>query len=133
MPRQTLEFEKRYNRFVRGRLHRRLLTTAGLVLLVTLSDGIALRFAVEAAECCAKSKAACARLTTPDDCCRAMGHGSGELASTKAPSSHELMPALVTVAAILPGPSIHILFSAGTDAFKRPHDPPHLHPIPLLI
>lgn len=116
-----------------GRLPRRFLIPAGLVLLVTLSDGIALRFALEAAGCCAKSKGACARLRTPDDCCRAMGHGSGELASIKAAPSHEFMPALVTIAIVLPGPWFDSAFSAGPDAFKRPHDPPHLHPIPLLI
>lgn len=125
--------EKRYNRFVVGRLHRRFLVAAGLALLITVSDGIALRFALEAVGCCAKAKGACARLRTPDDCCRAMGRGSGELASTKAASSHEVMPALVTVSAVVPAPPLQVQFSLAADGFKRPHDPPHLHPIPLLI
>lgn len=124
-----------YNRFVGSRLvsvHNALVVL--LALAAGSSDLVALRFSARARACCAKTHNKCAGLKTPDDCCRSMGHGFGTSVST-APAarasdvgltlavlSSPASPAAVTSVWLLPGPT-----------FKRPHDPPHLHPIALLI
>jgi hypothetical protein len=111
---------------------------AGLLavaLATSSSDVIALHFSMNAMACCAKAQNACARLKTPDDCCRSMGHGFSGSPSTM-PDGRvfsfgpmlAVVPALDT-AIIVP----HLPLGAETSTFKRPHDPPHLHPVALLI
>jgi hypothetical protein len=110
-----------------------------VTLLLTLAaasgDVVAVHASMAALACCANTHNECAGLKTPDDCCRNMGHGVAISVSTTAGGrahqsemSFDLVlpaaadPATVTCSACLPEP-----------AFKRPHDPPHLHPVPLLI
>jgi len=85
--------------------------------------------------CCAKKHGDCAGIKSPDDCCRGMGHVSAGPASTMppsgptmdAPSSHAVLPSAAAVAQCSASTPL------VTASFKRPHDPPHLHPVALLI
>jgi len=104
-------------------------------LLAASADAIALQFSMSAMACCAKAHHECAGLKTADDCCQSMGHGVAASTAT-APAARADDDGLA-VAAMLPVFAIPAM-AAGTfftadSAFKRPHDPPHLHPIPLLI
>ena len=111
---------------------------AGLLavaLAAAVSDVIALRFSMDAMACCAKAQNACARLKTPDDCCRSMGHGFSASPSTMPEagifsfgSMLAVVPALDSAVTVRRLP-----FAAESSTFKRPHDPPHLHPVALLI
>jgi hypothetical protein len=112
---------------------------ATLILAVAIvaasTDMIALQFSMAAMACCAKTHNECARLQTPDDCCRGMGRGVGASVST-APDAGAIhfaltpavLPALVSTAA-----ESREQFAFDPSTFKRPHDPPHLHPVALLI
>jgi hypothetical protein len=106
-----------------------------LILAAAAGDVVAVHASIRALACCATTHNECAGLKTPDDCCRNMGHGVALSVSTTAggrahpsglmfdavlPAAGD--PAAATCTACLPEP-----------AFKRPHDPPHLHPVPLLI
>jgi hypothetical protein len=83
--------------------------------------------------CCINARHECAGLKSADDCCRGMGLGVG--------ASTSVLPVRASVdapPAVLPQP-IETLFpetlvsAPQRVTFKRPHDPPHLHPVPLLI
>jgi hypothetical protein len=106
-----------------------------LALALPASGLEALRSSLNAMACCTKTHNQCAGVRTPDDCCRGMGHTIAPSPSvapnSRADVSLALVPVLPTVV-----PAAWIAPSAGRivePAFKRPHDPPHLHPVPLLI
>ena len=111
----------------------------GVVVLAALvaasSDVIALQFSMAAMACCAKAHNECAQLKTPDDCCRGMGHGVGASVAT-GPDSRAIHFALTPA---VPPPVASTIaecrerFAPDSTTFKRPHDPPHLHPVALLI
>jgi hypothetical protein len=109
---------------------------AGLVaLVISICDVAAVTAAVRVMACCAKKRGDCAGVKTPDDCCRSKGHvatvSAGTLPptspSTDAPLVLDVLPAATCLAKIA---WANVLVDA---AFKRPHDPPHLHPVALLI
>jgi hypothetical protein len=112
-------------------------TFAVLLLAVVLAgSGLdAFRASMKAMACCAKTDYSCAGLSTPDDCCRRMGHTSPASPSfvlnarDEAPlATVAIMPVVSTV--LIAPPARHAFVGL---TFKRPHDPPHLHPVPLLI
>jgi hypothetical protein len=117
----------------------RLSARFALVVLVGLacavSDAAAAATSITAMACCAKTNGDCAGVKAPDDCCRGMGHISVGPASTMpptgtttaAPLSHAVLPHATGVAR--PSASTPVVLAS----FKRPHDPPHLHPVALLI
>jgi hypothetical protein len=95
------------------------------------------RASMKAMACCARTHGACAGLDSPDDCCRRMGHTPSSVPSAVPTARDEasapmalvaIMPVASTLAAVLSSPR-----RIAEPAFKRPHDPPHLHPVPLLI
>jgi hypothetical protein len=107
-----------------------------LVIAATASsDLLASRFSLGAMACCAKTHHQCAGMRTADDCCQGMGHGIGATVTTlPAARVSDPGPALAILPAITT--SSHIATPAmptATPTFKRPHDPPHLHPVALLI
>jgi hypothetical protein len=93
------------------------------------------RASMKAMACCARTHGACAGLDSPDDCCRRMGHTSSSTPSAVPTTRDEAAPAALV--AVMPVASAVAFPSssrwAPEPAFKRPHDPPHLHPVPLLI
>jgi hypothetical protein len=107
-----------------------------LIVLIAIaagsSDLVAAYFSMSAVSCCAKTHNECAGFSAPDDCCKGMGQGVAASTSTApaARATHAaVMPAILPVAA-----SPAVIAAAWTaPTFKRPHDPPHLHPVPLLI
>jgi hypothetical protein len=108
-----------------------------LLLAVALAgtglDGF--RASMKAMACCARSHGACAGVDSPDDCCRRMGHTSSSTPSAVQTTRDEVAPPALV--AIMPAASALTFLSPRHSTpeplFKRPHDPPHLHPIPLLI
>jgi hypothetical protein len=109
-----------------------------LVIVATASsDLLASRFSLDAMACCAKTHHQCAGMRTADDCCQGMGHGIGATATaTTAPAARANLT--VPVLAILAATAIPSQVTAPSipppaPTFKRPHDPPHLHPVALLI
>jgi hypothetical protein len=94
------------------------------------------RASILAMACCAKTHGDCAGVRSPDDCCRGMGHVSAGPVSTTAPSGPTFDPPF-TAAVLAPAATAN--FEIGSFpvflsiAFKRPHDPPHLHAFTLLI
>jgi hypothetical protein len=104
--------------------------------LIVIGDANAARASMLAMACCAKTHGECAGVKGPDDCCRGMGHVSADPAKTTPPNR----PTVDTLSAcaVLPQPALAaaaIGWSSASDAvaFKRPHDPPHLHTFALLI
>ena len=105
-----------------------------------ISDDL-IRFALsaDAHRCCAAAQGSCAQLSTPDECCQTQEQVASEGFTTIGPESRT-RPASIQFAF---APPIDSMFSASAaigapdasagSAFKRPHDPPHLHPFPLLI
>ena len=106
----------------------------------TIADDL-IRFALslDAHRCCAATEGSCAQLSTPDECCQTQDLAASQGFTTIGPESRT-RPASIQVAIAAP---IDSMFSAsiaisaldnfGRNTFKRPHDPPHLHPFPLLI
>ena len=105
----------------------------GMTIVAGSADCVAAYAAMNAMDCCVQSRD-CAGMRTPEDCCRHMGHGVGASVSTAPTGIHvsfALAPAIVPVIA---APADSGSWSTTTDrSFKRPHDPPHLHPVALLI
>jgi hypothetical protein len=92
-----------------------------------------LQSALTAMACCAKTNYQCAGLSRADDCCQRMGHTAGPTVGTLSSASPLLAPAAAIISAfIVELPSAPAPLIPGP-AFKRPHDPPHLHPFSLLI
>ena len=113
-----------------------LVLARSLLIVTSLATGsIAdLRSSTAAMACCAKTHNQCAGLSAPDDCCKRMGHATaGSLAGTVS-AAHPLVLPATGVVAWLPANLTTAQGSSNLDvAFKRPHDPPHLHSFSLLI
>lgn len=99
-----------------------------------------IRFALsaDAHRCCAATAGTCAQLSAPDECCQtrqqATSQGHDAVAPDARVTTHTSQPLAVIalpIAATVAAPAIAAQSSRAT--FKRPHDPPHLHPFPLLI
>jgi hypothetical protein len=84
--------------------------------------------------CCAMADYECATVGGPDECCQSGGHAVASATAAPPPSSVSLPALMFAVISAIPVPPLEpferLLASA---AFKRPHDPPHLHPVPLLV
>lgn len=97
-----------------------------------------IRFSLSAGAmaCCARVKD-CASLQAPDACCqtREQAPGQGFDSTLAGPRTTLSSPAI----AVMPQWTADAFewHQAGewtaADSFKRPHDPPHLHPFSLLI
>ena len=92
-----------------------------------------LQSALTAMACCAKTNYQCAGLSRPDDCCQRMGHAAGPTVGTLSSASPLVVPSAVTIPAFIVAPASRFGTPSPGPAFKRPHDPPHLHPFSLLI
>ena len=101
------------------------IATTPLVKLASLAAAMA---------CCAGTDYECATVGGPDDCCQNMGHAVAS-ATAAPPTSSVSLPgltvAVISAIAVSPLERFERLQTSAT--FKRPHDPPHLHPIPLLV
>lgn len=110
-----------------------------LLLPAAVTSDELIRFALsaDAHRCCESTNGACAQLSTPDECCHTQEQAIGQGYTTIGPSSRlQLIPNL-TLGLPAEFVSLGVELSAITNdavlAFKRPHDPPHLHHFPLLI
>jgi hypothetical protein len=105
-----------------------------VVTSVAASSLADLRSSATANACCVKANYQCAGLSEPDDCCKRMGHtAAAGVAGTLSAAQPLVLPATI-VATFLPIDVRAARDSSRPDcAFKRPHDPPHLHPFSLLI
>jgi len=110
-----------------------------LLLPVAVTSDDLIRFALSAGahRCCASTNGDCAQLNTPDECCHTQEQAVSQGYTTVCPDSRsQFVPDL---AMGLPaefqrfGVQLSALADDGPSGFKRPHDPPHLHPFPLLI
>jgi hypothetical protein len=87
-------------------------------------------------KCCANRQHQCNKTGNPDDCCRQMRDAgpSALLATTAVPLVK--VPVVHGVITLLAAPTTSVVATVTAPAvpeFKRPHDPPHLHPFALLI
>ena len=110
----------------------------GSVVLFVVSSMAATAFAdlhsaLTAMACCAKTNYQCAGLSRPDDCCQRMGHAAGPTVGTLSSASPLVVPAAVIIPGFIVAPALPSGSPSQGPAFKRPHDPPHLHPFSLLI
>jgi len=110
--------------------------TVWLLAVLLASSGLdAFRASMKAMACCVRSHQACAGIDTPDDCCQRMGHTSSASPSMVT-ASHDQV-SMATVAVLPVAAMATVVLSPRRwlvePTFKRPHDPPHLHPVPLLI
>jgi hypothetical protein len=115
---------------------RRTLVVAFLLAISLAGTGLdGFRASMKAMACCARTHGACAGLDSPDDCCRHMGHTAPPTVSAVQTARDDASP--TALVAIVPLASVVIFPSSRPwtpePVFKRPHDPPHLHPVPLLI
>lgn len=111
-------------------------TLALAVALASASNDFARMLTSAAAmACCAKADYSCARLQTPDDCCRHGGRGMGpQVPGTAAKTLSPEAPTVnVLPAQAQPRAFLTSVRSLLDTEFKRPHDPPHLHTFSLLI
>jgi len=98
------------------------------------SDLAATSFSMSAMACCAKAHNQCAGLNAPDDCCQRMGHASvHDVADVVAKAQLSGFAVLAAVPGFVATVALVRLEPLADIAFKRPHDPPHLHPFSLLI
>jgi hypothetical protein len=86
----------------------------------------------KAMACCAKANGECAKLRAPDDCCRKMGHVSGEtaVATVSTAASHVAIPTALDRPVVL---DLAACAPPNSAALTRPHDSPHLHQYNPLI
>jgi hypothetical protein len=107
------------------------LFVGGSVAASAFTDVLA---AATALACCQKMNYECVGVSTPDDCCQHMGHAA---ISSVANIVAKAQPPGLAMIAVIPALGAHTVsppFETHTGlAFKRPHDPPHLHPFSLLI
>ena len=116
------------------------LVCAFLLPAAVVCDGL-IRFAlsVEAYRCCASTGGECAKLSTPDECCKTQEQAASQGFTSVAPDTRvrfasDLSSALpVTAFQVARVEMFERTGPSATDRFTRPHDPPHLHPFPLLI
>jgi hypothetical protein len=92
-----------------------------------------LHSALTAMACCAKTNYQCAGLSGPDDCCQRMGHAAGPTVGTLSSASPLVVPSAVLIPGFIVAPASLFGSPSPGPAFKRPHDPPHLHSFSLLI
>jgi hypothetical protein len=114
----------------------RRVAVAGLVaLVIAICDVTAVTASIRVMACCAKKHGDCAGVKTPDDCCRSKGHVATMSAGTLPPTGLSTDTALVLESLSDPTCLAPLAWTnvSGEPAFKRPHDPPHLHPVALLI
>ena len=105
-----------------------------LAVVVSTTPLIDLASWAAALACCTMTDYECATVGGPDDCCQNMGHAVASTTAAPPASSVSLpglMAAVIPAFAVSPLEPFERLLAAAT--FKRPHDPPHLHPIPLLV
>jgi len=125
---------KEHNECVRTRAR----AWIGSLALLAASSVAATAFAdllsaLTAMACCAKTNYQCAGLSRPDDCCQRMGHAAGPTVGTLSSASPLVVPAAVIIPGFIVAPASLFGPPSTGPAFKRPHDPPHLHPFSLLI
>jgi hypothetical protein len=87
-------------------------------------------------KCCANGHHQCSKTGSPDDCCKQMRPvgPSALLATSAAPLVK--VPVVHGIITLLSVPSVNVvpaLMTPVVPEFKRPHDPPHIHPFALLI
>ena len=109
---------------------------AFLVVSVATGTFAELSSSSRAMACCANAQNQCTGVKSPDDCCKGMGHGLAAAAvatvtALKAHASGAGVGAVFATITITSQPRWSAA-AAGSN-FKRPHDPPHLRAIPLLI
>jgi len=105
-----------------------------LLLAVALAghEAATLAASMRAHACCARTKPACSRLGSPDECCSRRGHLSARpIAATQTPAP-DLDTSPADVAILIPSPSSTVT-PPSRGVSKRPHDPPHLHAFSLLV
>lgn len=97
-------------------------------------DLIRFSLSADAMACCARVKD-CATLQGADVCCQTREQASGQgFDSTLAGSRTALALPAVAVTSQRTAAAFYVVSeSTPTHSFKRPHDPPHLHPFNLLI
>ena len=101
---------------------------------VVSHDLVAFALSRSAEACCAATRGECAGLSTPDSCCRTQQMAaSPDFTSTAPGLAHLGLAPISTPIVDLLGAPWSWSDVAVPDAFKRPHDPPHLHGFPLLI
>ena len=72
----------------------------------------------------------------PDDCCKQMRDaGPSAMLATAAAPLVEVPVVHGVIEPLIAPSSVVVVASAITPSpeFQRPHDPPHLHPFPLLV
>src|SRR5690349_3109225 len=114
----------------------RLIVTVALIMAGLSTSVLAeLRDATVVMECCTKAKIECAGVGTPDDCCRRMHHTSTPASPSIVSPSVGVHDAAIVVATVTPVSWCALAGNTlpSVSEFKRPHDPPHLHPFSLLI
>lgn len=124
-----------HNRDVRIRVRASCVAMVFLLASSIAANAFAdLRSSATAMACCKKTHGHCAGLNTPDNCCKRMGHtGAGAVAGIRSDAPPRVLPAIATVT-LLPANVSSVFDLPSPDfGFKRPHDPPHLHPFSLLI
>jgi hypothetical protein len=109
-----------------------------LPFAVISDDLIRFGLSADAHRCCASTNGDCAQLNTPDDCCQTQQQAASHGYTSLAPNTRLQFVAGMDVTApveharnLVQPP--HVVELSPLDAFKRPHDPPHLHSFPLLI
>jgi hypothetical protein len=115
------------------------LTCALAVPVAAVGDDlIRLALSMDAHRCCASTGGKCAQLSGPDDCCQTQQQAASQGFSAVAldgalriASAESIAVASASQIAIVPVPLLGD--RPASTAFKRLHDPPHLHSSPLLI
>ena len=125
-----------HNTSVLHRPTRFLVTARFLVVMAALaSSGFAdLQASATAMACCAKTDYTCARMSGPDDCCQHMGHVVPAPPAAFSAGFQLAQPVVAVISPLRIDVTLSRLDSHdAVPAFKRPHDPPHLHTYSLLI
>jgi hypothetical protein len=93
-----------------------------------------LQASATAMACCARTDYTCASLSGPDDCCQHMGHGAPTVVAGTSANFRLVQSTAAVVSPGLIDATLSLVRSRdAVPAFKRPHDPPHLHAYSLLI
>jgi hypothetical protein len=101
-------------------------------------DLVRFALSMDAHRCCASTGGNCAQLSTPDDCCQTQQQAATPPLNTVSPEAAPRIAAApltiigtVSPIALLSAPAV--THRPASNAFKRLHDPSHLHSFPLLI
>jgi hypothetical protein len=124
------------NTSVRHRATQFLVTARFLLVMAAVATSCFadLQASAAAMACCAKTDYTCARMSGPDDCCQHMGHVVPAAPAGLTASFRLLQPAISVNSPVAADATLVRLDSPDVlAAFKRPHDPPHLHTHILLI